>query len=278
MIIGHQAAGFPDKALERTRAMDSPGQILAHCTPMQTTLLIQFLLCPIVFLSLIWVTAPYGRHHKEGWGPNLPNRSAWVLMEFPALLVITLLVLASPVIASPQAWLPLAFWVAHYGYRTFLFPALMRPSDKTFPALLVLFAILFNALNGYNNATALIQNGATDAPLLTPHFIIGSLLFAAGFALHVHSDHIIRSLRKPGESSYRIPTGGLFRWVSNPNYLGEIIQWTGWAVLTWSAAGLAFALFTFCNLAPRAISNHRWYKETFESYPSDRRILVPGLY
>ena len=245
---------------------------------MQLSLLIQFLLCPAVLLSLLRVTAPYGRHHKAGWGPGLPNRLAWFLMELPALLVITILVLNSPVATSQQAWVPLLFWVFHYGYRCFVFPAMMHPSDKTFPALLVLFAIAFNILNGYNNAMALIANGNSNVPLISPHFILGSAVFIAGFLLHTHSDGKIRNLRKPGDTAYRIPRGGLFRWVSNPHYLGEIIQWTGWAIMTWSLAGFAFALFTFCNLAPRAISNHRWYRERFVDYPVERRILIPGLF
>ncbi len=234
---------------------------------MNLPLLIQFLLCPLVLLSLLWVTAPYGRHYQEGWGPSLPNRAAWILMELPALLVITLLVLASPARAMPQTWVPLCFWVFHYAYRTFLFPALMQPSDRTFPALLVLFAIVFNTLNGYNNAEALIAAGENATPLLTQHFVIGTVLFLAGFSLHFQSDKTIRELRKPGETGYRIPQGGLFRWVSSPHYLGEIIQWIGWAVLTWSLAGVAFALFTFCNLAPRALSNHRLVSRAFRRVP-----------
>lgn len=245
---------------------------------MHPSLLIQFLLCPVVLFSLLWVTAPYGRHYQPGWGPRLPNRSAWLLMELPALLVISSLVLASPAATSPKAWVPLVFWAIHYGYRTFVFPALMRPSEKTFPALLVLFAVGFNCLNGYNNAIALVRNGISDDPLISPNFIVGALIFIAGFVLHVHSDRIIRNLRKPGETAYRIPHGGLFRWVSSPNYLGEIIQWAGWAVMTWSLAGLAFALFTFCNLAPRAVSNHRWYHQHFTDYPAERKVLVPGVY
>lgn len=245
---------------------------------MNTPLMIQFLLCPIVLLSLLRITAPYGRHHQAGWGPDLPNRLAWLLMELPALLVISLLVLQSSSASSQQAWIPLSFWIVHYSYRSFVFPALMHPSDKTFPAMLVLFAIAFNALNGYNNAEALIANGSRNAPLLSLHFVVGTLVFICGFALHVHSDRIIRNLRQAGEKTYRIPHGGLFRWVSSPHYLGEIIQWTGWAILTWSLAGAAFALFTFCNLAPRALSNHRWYRERFADYPAGRRILVPGLF
>jgi protein-S-isoprenylcysteine O-methyltransferase Ste14 len=245
---------------------------------MPMPLLIQFLLCPVVLLSLLWVTAPYGRHHRPGWGPALPNRIAWVVMEIPALLTIAILTLASPAAASPTAWVPLLFWCGHYAYRTLVFPALMRPSDQTFPAQLVLFAIAFNLLNGYNNSVALQENASRGEPLLTAHFIIGALVFLAGFWMHVQSDAIIRGLRKPGQRNYRVPQGGLFRWVGSPNYLGEIVMWGGWAVMTWSLAGLAFALFTFCNLAPRALSNHRWYRETFNDYPPDRKILIPGLF
>lgn len=202
---------------------------------------------------------------------------AWLWMELPALLVISLLVLTSPARYQPQAMLPLCFWVFHYIYRTLVFPALMQPSDKTFPALLVVFAIAFNGLNGYNNAAALVQAGERSSPWLTVHFLLGATVFLAGFVIHFHADQTIRRLRNPGETAYRIPQGGLFRWVSSPNYLGEIIQWTGWALMTWSLAGVAFALFTFCNLAPRALSNHRWYRQTFSNYPEERKILVPGI-
>ena len=245
---------------------------------MNTALLIQFALCPVVLLSLLWVTAPYGRHHRGGWGPGLPGRAAWILMELPALLTITLIVLASPVSGQVQAWVPLMFWVFHYGYRTLVFPALMRPSGQAFPVLLVVFAIAFNILNGYNNAGALIAAGERQQPLLSFHFIAGTCLFLFGFWLHFTSDRTIRRLREPGESGYHIPQGGLFRWVSSPHYLGEIIQWSGWALLTWSAAGVAFALFTFCNLAPRALSNHRWYRERFPGYPVERKALIPGIF
>lgn len=245
---------------------------------MSTPLLIQFLLCPVVLVALLMLPAPYGRHHKDGWGVTLPNRLAWILMELPALLVITWLVLLSPAKNSAVALVPLAFWVFHYGYRTFVFPALMRPSDRTFPAVLVLFAIGFNILNGFNNAWPLIQSAAQSALLITPHFITGSLMFAAGFVMHVHSDSVIRNLRGEGGGGYAIPQGGMFRWVGSPNYLGEMIQWTGWAVMTWSLAGVAFALFTVCNLLPRAIANHRWYRQQFSDYPQNRRVLIPGIY
>lgn len=245
---------------------------------MSTPLLVQFLLCPVVLLALLKVPAPYGRHYVQSWGFTLPNRLAWVLMELPALGVIAWLVLASPARDAVVALVPLAFWLFHYGYRTFVFPALMRPSKRTFLALLVLFAIGFNVLNGFNNAQALIQTGVRGAPLVTWHFSLGAAVFAAGFVIHAHSDAVIRRLRQPGQVGYAVPHGGLFRWVGSPNYLGEMIQWAGWAVMTWSLAGLAFAVFTVCNLLPRAIANHRWYQVRFKDYPPTRKILIPGIF
>ena len=89
------------------------------------------------------------------------------------------------------------------------------------------------------------------------------------------ADATLRGLRAPGSSDYRIPTGGLYEYVSCPNYLGEIIEWTGWAVMTWSLAGLSFAVWTAANLAPRAWTHHRWYRATFPDYPKTRRALLP---
>jgi protein-S-isoprenylcysteine O-methyltransferase Ste14 len=67
----------------------------------------------------------------------------------------------------------------------------------------------------------------------------------------------------------------LYRWVSCPNYLGEIVQWFGWALLTWSPAGLAFAVYTTANLLPRGIDHHAWYRQRFAEYPDTRRAVIP---
>ena len=192
--------------------------------------------------------------------------------------MITILVLQSPFGKTPQALIPLGFWLFHYLYRTFVFPVLMKPSEKSFPAILVLFALAYNGLNGFNNGEAILANATIESPWEHVHFWVGALIFAAGFAMHFHSDSIIRNLRQPGETGYSIPYGGMFRWVSSPNYLGEIIQWIGWAILTWSLAGVAFALFTFCNLAPRALSNQTWYHKRFPNYPFERKALIPGIF
>jgi len=101
------------------------------------------------------------------------------------------------------------------------------------------------------------------------------LVFAAGYTINQQSDAILRKLRKPGESGYKIPHGSFYRWVSSPNYFGEIVEWIGFACAAWTVPAWVFAWFTATNLIPRAFSNHRWYREHFSDYPKNRRAIIP---
>lgn len=99
-------------------------------------------------------------------------------------------------------------------------------------------------------------------------------------AINIHSDYIIRNLRKPGDTAHYIPKGGMFRYVSSANYFGEFIEWCGFAILTWSWAGAVFALWTFANLAPRAVSINKRYRKEFGSKFADLKLkaIIPGIY
>jgi protein-S-isoprenylcysteine O-methyltransferase Ste14 len=135
---------------------------------------------------------------------------------------------------------------------------------------------LINAtFNGFYLGT--IEPMYTPEWLMDPRFIIGMLFVVSGFIINIQSDSILINLRKPGETGYKIPKGGMYRFVSCPNYLGEIMEWTGWAIATWSLPGLAFALWTAANLIPRALDNHRWYHSKFEDYPAERKAVLPYI-
>ncbi|MBS1107485.1 MAG: 3-oxo-5-alpha-steroid 4-dehydrogenase [Deltaproteobacteria bacterium] len=231
------------------------------------------------FLALLFVAAPYGRHERPGWGASVPTRIAWVVQELPAPLLFAIVFLRGEHAFRP---VPLAFlllWQMHYLQRTFVYPLRMRVGVSRVPLTTIALAIAFNAVNASLNAYA-ISHGAlrhVESWFADPRFAIGVALFLAGFAVNLQSDAILRRLRKPGETGYEIPRGGLFRFVSSPNYLGEIIEWCGWALATWTWAGAAFAFFTIANLLPRALSHHRWYREKFPDYPRERKAIIPGV-
>ena len=230
----------------------------------------------VTFLALVFVSAPYGRHTRAGWGPTLPVRLGWVLMELPCVLFFAFVFFRGEHSLELVPLVLLGFWQLHYVNRTFIFPFRMRVGDRRMPFLIPVLAIGFNLLNAWINATWIGHLGSYSADWLSdPRFLLGAGIFLGGWMGNLHSDAVVRRLRKPGESGYKIPRGGLYRWVSAPNYLCEIVEWCGWALMTWSGAGLAFAIYSVANLAPRAFSNHRWYLEKFDDYPAERKALIP---
>jgi len=231
-----------------------------------------------VFIALFFITAGYGQHISEKWGLAINNRAGWFIMEVPTVIVYVVLFIIGDY-KTPLTIIYLLFWLFHYGYRSFIFPFLIRGKEKM-PILIILFGMTFNTANGYLQGRWInsFSPRYEISWILTPMFIIGMIIFFSGFTIHAHSDHIIRGLRKPGETEYKIPHGGLFEYVSCPSYLGEIFEWCGWAIMTWSIPGLVFAIWTFANLAPRARSNHKWYLEKFSDYPEHRKALIPFIY
>ena len=234
----------------------------------------------IVFFALFFIVAPYGRHTRKGWGPQINARAGWVIMEFPSALALALCFVAGNGTQPTFAWAFIVMWLAHYGYRTFVYPFRLRAKNKTTPLTIVASAIVFNVFNGYLNGRYLGVHASeyTTAWLLQPQFIFGALLFVTGWAINFHSDEILLKLRNANDQGYKIPQGGLYRWVSCPNYLGELIEWCGFALATYSVPGLVFALWTAANLIPRAHAHHQWYREKFKDYPQNRRAILPYLF
>jgi protein-S-isoprenylcysteine O-methyltransferase Ste14 len=233
----------------------------------------------LVFVSLFFITAPYGRHSRTGWGPSMSNRLGWIIMESPAALAFVLVYALGRHALEPAPLALAGLWLVHYVHRSFIFPLRMTGAKRPMPLSVAAMAIVFNVVNAYLNARWVSQLGSYPTSWLSdPRFVLGAIAFFFGMAINIQSDNILFSLRKPGESGYKIPEGGVYRLVSMPNYLGELIEWAAWAVASWSLAGLSFFVFTFANLVPRAVANHRWYRETFADYPKERRAVIPWLW
>ena len=248
-----------------------------------TLLIAMTIAAAIVFFALYFIDAGYGMMYTKRWGPAIDNRLGWVIMESPVFFAMCLLWWCSDRRADS---VPLIFFILfqlHYFQRSFIFPLLIKGKSKM-PLAIILSGITFNLLN------ALMQGGwifyvspaGTYTPdwLYSPQFIAGIIIFFSGIAINLNSDNIIRHLRRPGDTKHYIPRGGMFRYVSSANYFGEFLEWVGFAVLTWSAAGAVFAIWTFANLAPRAARIHRRYSQEFgEQF--DRlhlKRIIPFIY
>ena len=230
----------------------------------------------LVFVSLLFIDAPYGRHLRTGFGPTLPNHVGWILMESPTLIVFLPVYLTGENATETVPLIFLCLWLSHYIHRTLIYPFRLNRQGKRVPLLIAFLGLLFNTVNAYLIARFLSHLGTYEIEWLTdPRFGAGLLLFFVGYFINRNADRTLLGLRKAGDSDYKIPRGGLYEYISCPNYFGEILQWCGFALATWSLPALAFAWYSAANLAPRALAHHRFYRREFPSYPKARKALLP---
>ena len=240
-------------------------------------------------------TAPYGRYSTTGWGFMIGTKLAWVTQELWSLGV--------PVIwltffATEEQWSRLLvvdsqgnntinangammiMFLLHYIYRDVIYPFRLRGGKPT-PFFVWLLAFIFCLYNGYMQTRYLLYDAPVDNnnSITTPWFVVGSIMWFSGWMINMQSDSILISLRSSNnkKSTYKIPRGGLFTYVSAANYFGEMVEWIGYAIASGGALpAIAFALFTCCNLGPRGYSHHQWYLKHFSTYSRlHRKSVIP---
>jgi 3-oxo-5-alpha-steroid 4-dehydrogenase 1 len=242
----------------------------------------------VTAVAAFFIQTPYGRFASGRFGISLDPRLGWFLMELPATLTFLLFYFKGPHRFYPFPLFVLFVWLVHYGTRGFLMPALMRvPKGQatSFSLMVVMVGWLVTGLHGYlNGAWASTFNEHRGWEWFSdPRFVLGVALYYTGFFANLHADSIVRNLRTheevdQGIKRYRIPKGGLFEYVSSPSYLTELVFWLGFAIFTWSLAGVYILAVSMANLIPRAIASHAWYREKFSDYPAQRKILIPFLW
>ncbi|CAL9688101.1 unnamed protein product [Knipowitschia caucasica] len=252
-----------------------------YCSQYSVNLLTYVMLLAAVgqlLLHKVGQTA-YGRHMVP-LGPTrmVPAKLAWLFLEVPSFLVpLILIMLSHSASSSLGQTLLLGTFCLHYFQRSFVYSFFTK--GRPCPVGMVMVSGLFSSLNGFLQGHYLLHCAQFGEEWTSNvYFKTGLVLFYIGLAVNVHSDNILRNLRKPGEVVYRIPRGGLFEYVSGANYFGEILEWFGCALATWSLPMLSFALFSLCFLGTRAYYHHRFYQEKFNDYPMSRKALIPFIF
>ena len=256
-------------------------------------LYIMFLVGLVVFVSLYFVDAGYGKMRSEKWGPAINNKVGWLLMECPVFFVMLYLYFKAlgdptlaPVVKKAPYWLFFLIFEFHYLQRSFIFPFLLKGKSKM-PLIIMLMSVAWNLINGYiqgywlfHLAPQYYPDMYTTSWVLKPQFIIGTIIFIIGWGINIQSDHVIRHLRKPGDTNHYLPKKGMYKYVTSANYLGEITEWLGFAILTWSLAGLLFFWFSCCNLVPRSNAIYKKYEEEFPDEFDRKKLkrIIPFIY
>ena len=84
----------------------------------------------VVFIVLYFVDAGYGYLFNPKFGFPIPNRVAWVLMESPVFIIMTILWWLSDVRFEVAPLVLFIIFQTHYFQRSFIFPLLIRGNSK----------------------------------------------------------------------------------------------------------------------------------------------------
>lgn len=236
----------------------------------------------IVFIALYFVKAGYGIFRTKQWGLSINNKVAWILMEAPVFFVMLYMWASNGTPTTLPAFLAFLLFELHYFQRSFIFPLMMKGQSQM-PIAIMLMGVIFNVINGLVIGTSLFtlppsayNDGA--AYLTHPTAIAGIAIFFSGMGINLHSDHVIRHLRKPGDNRHYLPQKGFYRYVTSANYFGELVEWTGFALLCSTPAAWLFVVWTAANLVPRAAAIHKRYRDEFGDAVGSRKRILPFVY
>lgn len=235
-----------------------------------------------VFIALYFVKAGYGIFRTKQWGISINNKAAWVMMEAPVFIVMLYMWASNGASTALPSFLAFLLFELHYFQRSFIFPMLMKGKSRM-PIAIMLMGITFNVINGLLIGTSLFVFPSSlfnegIAYLAHPTAILGIAIFFVGMAINLHSDHVIRHLRQPGDTRHYLPQKGFYRYVTSANYFGELVEWTGFALLCSTPAAWLFVVWTAANLIPRAAAIHRHYREEFGEAVGTRKRVIPFVY
>tara|TARA_Y100000385_G_scaffold273723_1_gene315931 strand:- start:3322 stop:4068 length:747 start_codon:yes stop_codon:yes gene_type:complete len=239
-------------------------------------ILIPWLILAIIsFFLLFKITAPYGKFSNNKFGFLIDYKLGWFIQEIISPLFLFYFFIIGNGEKSIIHWFLILIWIIHYINRSIIFPLRINISSKI-PISVICSAIFFNIVNGFINGFHL-GNLATFSNdyIFSFNFIFGLLLFLIGALININADNVLIKIKKQSKG-YQIPKGKLYNLISCPNYLGEMMEWIGFAFMCWSLPSLLFAIWTIANLFPRALSQHKWYKEKFD-YPINRKAIIPYI-
>jgi steroid 5-alpha reductase family enzyme len=139
-------------------------------------------------------------------------------------------------------------------------------------SILMTFALFVFAKIGGNNKQAV---GIIE--------IIGVLLYLSGSCINTFSEYARHVWKLKAENKGRLYTGGLFRFATHINYCGDIVLFTGFAMITHRFGVYIIPLAMTVNFIFNIIPSldrylEKKYGDEFRDYSKKTKKLIPLIY
>jgi steroid 5-alpha reductase family enzyme len=127
-----------------------------------------------------------------------------------------------------------------------------------------------------------IAGGTNPAPI-GPTAILGIALFLFGSWMNSFSEYQRHRWKQQPGNRGKLYTHGLFHFSRHPNYLGDVILFSGLALiagawLTTIIPAIMLAGFVFANIPKLDAHLHDHYGDAFDEYARHTPKLIPFLY
>ena len=215
-------------------------------------------------------------YSKFGTGGGVNSRAGLTLAYATPICVYIVLWIEGGAPQTPYHLIVLAAFLFHFIRRILEILFVNSYSRPTLLCALVTIAFLYG---GAATSCAFFQVHTLGQPTSNSIFMLGVLVFAVGELLNGYHHRLLARLRAPGVRTYGVPRGGLFGWVASPHYLGEILSFVGYAMMSDLLPVWGNALVVSGYLALRANTTLKWYQREMPlRIPLGWRRLVPLAY
>jgi protein-S-isoprenylcysteine O-methyltransferase Ste14 len=125
--------------------------------------------------------------------------------------------------------------------------------------------------------------GGTNGAALGAAGVAGAILFIAGSWMNSYAEYARHVWKQRPENHGRLYTGGLFRYSRHPNYLGDLLLFSGLCLISGAWVTVVIPLlmlggFVFVNIPVLDSHLHDHYGATFADYARRTRKLIPLVY
>lgn len=127
-----------------------------------------------------------------------------------------------------------------------------------------------------------IEGGANPS-MVGATGVLGAIFFLVGSWMNSYAEFARHVWKQRPENRGRLYTEGLFRYSRHPNYLGDLISFSGLCLISgvWVTAIIPILMlcgFVFVNIPMLDSHLHDHYGDAFDEYASRTRKLIPFIY
>ena len=237
---------------------------------------------PFLFLNeaLGILSLGYSKFAKQEQGYSLPSRLGMFLIYFPPVLLFPGVLVANEVTWTSWHMLVTALMMLHFGKRCFETLFVHKYSGVMNGWTVVTIGGLYACLSALLGLVAVeeVSVSMAESAAFSQWLGLGLGVWILGTVINAYHHVLLANLRKPGETGYKLPKGGLFGLVACPHYLGEIIAWCGYMIFFRHVGAYAATLTMSLYLLGRAHNTVKWYRGRVEGVPENWKRVIPFVY